>query len=124
MFYPKDLVAQYLRKRGYNIVDRGVMPFRHGITTIDFAAYDRAENTLVAVRIYETDDSYENVMSEWRHKDSPYFRRAIRRYGEKKGWRSKTRADLMLVRGDGCIMHVIGETKTGKTKGVKHEQAK
>ena len=124
MFYPKDLAAQYLRKHGYDIVDRGVLPFKHGITTIDFVVYEKAENTLVAVCVYATDDSYDNAMAEWRHKDSSYFRRAIRRYDEKRGWRGKTRADLILVRGDDCIMHVIGETKVRKTKGAKHEQVK
>lgn len=111
MFFPKDLAAQYLRKRGYNMVDRGAMPFKYGITTIDFVMFDKNEDTLVAIRIYSMDDSYENIMSEWRHKDLPYFKRAIRRYGEKNGWRGKTRADLMWVRDNNEILHVIGEVK-------------
>ena len=51
MFFPKDLAAQYLRKHGYNIVDRGAMPFKYGITTIDFVAYDKSEDALVAANI-------------------------------------------------------------------------
>lgn len=119
MFFPKDLAAQYLKKHGYNIVDRGAMPFKYGITTIDFVAYDKAEDTLVSVRLYAMDDTYDNVMSEWRHKDSPYFRRAIRRYGEKSGWRGKTRADLIWVRDKNEILHVVGEVKGGKNEQVK-----
>ena len=115
MFHSRDLAEQYLLKH-YNIVDRGAMPFKHGITTIDFIVYDTAKDTLVAVRLYTVDDSSDNVMAEWTHKDRPYFVRAIKRYAEKYGWRMPVRADLVWVRRGGEIDHVVGDVKTIKPR--------
>ena len=115
MFHSKNLAEQYLLKH-YNIVDRGVMPFRYGITTIDFIVYDKAKDTLVAVRLYSMDDSYADVMAEWAHKDRPYFVRAIKRYAEKRSWRMPVRADLVWVKGNGEINHVVGDVKTMKRR--------
>ena len=116
MIYPKDRAAQYLQRQGYSIIDRGVMPFVYGLTLIDFVAYDKAANCMVAVRVYGMDEARANVMSEWTHKDHPYFVRAVRRYAEKKSWYGKYRADLIWARPNGEIDHLVGQTKTRRRK--------
>jgi hypothetical protein len=106
-------VVEYMRNRGYDIVDMDVMPFNYGITRIDIVIYDRLADAMVAVKVYGDNASRDNILSEWKHRDEPYYKRAIKRWCEKQrwnGWYRKAwrRADMVIVRSDGAIDHVIG----------------
>lgn len=112
-------VAQYMRMRGYEVVDLDAMPFNYGITRIDAILYDRLADAMVAVKVYGDNAQRDNILSEWKHRDEPYYKRAIKRWCEKQkwnGWYRKAwrRADMVIVRSDGAIDHVVGsptETK-------------
>ena len=106
-------VAQYLRMRGYDVVDMDVMPFNYGITRIDIVLYDRLADAMVAVKVYGDNARRDNILSEWKHRDESYYKRAIKRWCEKQrwnGWYGKAwrRADMVIVRSDGAIDHVLG----------------
>jgi hypothetical protein len=106
-------VVEYMRNRGYDIVAMDVMPFNYGITRIDIVIYDRLADAMVAVKVYGDNASRDNILSEWKHRDEPYYKRAIKRWCEKQrwnGWYRKAwrRADMVIVRSDGAIDHVLG----------------
>lgn len=106
-------VAQYMRMRGYEVVDLDAMPFNYGITRIDAILYDRLADAMVAVKVYGDNAQRDNILSEWKHRDEPYYKRAIKRWCEKRkwnGWYRKAwrRADMVIVRSDGAIDHVVG----------------
>lgn len=106
-------VAQYMRMRGYEVVDLDAMPFNYGITRIDAILYDRLADAMVAVKVYGDNAQRDNILSEWKHRDEPYYKRAIKRWCEKQrwnGWYRKAwrRADMVIVRSDGAIDHVVG----------------
>lgn len=115
-YHPKDCAAQFLQRHKYTIVDRDVMPFKYGITPVDFIAYDNIACAFVAVKVYSCDEAFENIEAEWSYKDRPYFMRAIKRYVEKHSIYGDIRADLVWVKRNGYIMHMVGHTKTRKEK--------
>ena len=104
----KEIVAGYLHRMGYTIIDNDTMPFLHGLTKIDCIVFDRNADAIVGVSVRRRAASVENDMAEWEHKDRAYFRRATKRWCEKNKWFAKYRADAIFVMPNGELDHVIG----------------
>ena len=99
-------VVEYIRRHGYEIVDTDVMPFNYGITKIDMIVYDRLLHEMVSVKVYPDTTVRENIMAEWLYRDKPYYKRAARRWCEKKRWHAMFRTDMAIVGNSGEIDHV------------------
>lgn len=103
--------VEYMRKHGYEIIDLDAMPFNCGITRIDAVLYDRLADVMVAVKVYGDNTWRDNILSEWKHRDEPYYKRAIKRWCEKQRWHAMFRADMVIVRDNGEIDHVTSTEK-------------
>lgn len=108
-------MIECMRMHGYEVVDLDAMPFNYGITRIDAILYDIHADAMVAVKVYGDNAQRDNILSEWKHRDEPYYKRAIKRWCEKQRWnglyrKARRRADMVIVRSDGAIDHVVGSS--------------
>ena len=105
-----SIAGAYLYSHGYEIMDRGVMPFRHGLTALDFVGYDKGRGVVVGFQVAARGRGVkaEDIQAEWRYGRSPYFVRATRKWCFNNGWRKGFRADCISVFDDGSVDHIVG----------------
>lgn len=99
----EDIAAEWLRTRGYAIVERNVRPSRRDARLeIDIVAYERAHDTIVFVEVkqHARRTEYDRLLRSVNARKRNLMRRACRAWLRTNKWGGAYRFDVIEVYGE------------------------
>lgn len=110
----EDIAAEWLRTRGYTIVERNVRPSRlDARLEIDIVAYERAHDTMVFVEVkqHARRTEYDTLLRSVNARKRNLMRRACRAWLRANKWGGAYRFD---------VIEVYGEPETRRRVEIDH----